>query len=58
MNTADGPTNTSSASSTPWYTDTLFWIFTRSPMTTPSSTNTFLPSVQPVPITAPRRTWL
>ena len=55
---ADGPMNTSSASSTPRYTDTLFCTFTRSPIWTPWSTKTFFPSVQPAPITEPLRKWL
>src|SRR5215207_829429 len=46
VNTADGPTNASSSSSTPAYTDTLFWIFTRSPTRTPVSTNTLEVSIR------------
>ena len=38
VNTAPGPTKTSSASSTPRYTDTLFWIFDRAPIRAPAST--------------------
>ena len=57
MNTAAGPTKTSSASSTPRYTDTLFWIFTRCPTWTPWSMYTPLAKVHPSPITAPVRMW-
>ena len=57
MNTALGPTKTSSPNVTPAYTLTLFWILTRCPIWTPRSTNTFLPSVQPSPMDASVRTW-
>src|SRR3712207_1516834 len=56
VNTALGPTKTSDPSTTPVYTETLFWILQRSPMTAPASTKTFLPSTHPDPITAPART--
>ena len=53
---ADGPTNTSSAIVTPLYTFTLLAILQRSPITAPSSTNTFRARLVPAPTRAPRRT--
>src|SRR4051812_36282370 len=47
---------TSSSSVIPPYTDTLFWIRTRSPMIAPPSTKTFLPRLQSRPMCAPART--
>ena len=42
---------------TPWYTLTLFWIFTRLPTVTSASMYTFLPSDECSPMVAPSRTW-
>src|SRR4051812_46372003 len=53
VNTIEGPQNTSSSSTTPVYTDTLFWILTLLPMTTPGETTTFWPMLQRAPIRAP-----
>src|SRR5450759_1207238 len=57
VKTIDGPQNTSSSSSTPSYTDTLFCILTLLPILTPFITTTFCPSEQRSPITAPPSTW-
>lgn len=57
VNTALGPTNTSSSRVTPENTETLFWIFTPLPIDAPLSTKTFLPRLQPEPIVAPSRMW-
>ena len=51
-----GPMKTPSSSVTPWYRLLLFWTFTRSPTTTPTSTYTFLPMTQSAPMRAPSRT--
>ena len=58
VNTIDGPQNTSSSSTTPVYTDTLFWILTLSPTTTPGEMTTFWPMLQRRPMRAPAITWL
>src|SRR3954452_15867313 len=57
VNTHDGPQKTSSSSSTPSYTETLFWILTWLPILPPAATNTFCPMVQSLPIEAPAITW-
>src|SRR5262249_7855218 len=51
-----GPTNPSSAIVTPSNTETLFWIFPRSPPATPRSTKTFFPRTQLLPTDASVRT--
>src|SRR6185369_2704304 len=57
VNTHEGPQKTSSSSSTPSYTETLFWILTWLPILAPAATNTFWPMVQSLPIEAPAITW-
>src|SRR5215218_4199591 len=49
VNTHDGPRNTSSSMTAPSYSDTLFWIFTLSPMITPVATWTFWPRMHFLP---------
>src|SRR5438067_7174925 len=56
VNTAPGPTNTSSSIVTPLYTDTLFWILQPEPIRTPASMNTFLPMTHRAPTDEPSRT--
>ncbi len=57
VNTIEGPQNTSSSSSTPSYTETLFCIFTLLPSFTPGMITQFWPMLQRSPITAPGSTW-
>src|SRR5690242_7062062 len=57
VNTIEGPQKTSSSSSTPSYTDTLFWILQLSPILVPFMTTTFCPRLHRAPITAPGITW-
>src|SRR6266511_143909 len=57
VNTIDGPQNTSSSRVTPSYTETLFWIFTPSPILTCGSMTTFWPIRQFFPICEWCNTW-
>src|SRR4051794_9358165 len=57
VKTHDGPQKTSSSSSTPSYSETLFCTFTLLPILTPDATSTFWPKMQPSPITASFITW-
>src|SRR3954466_9861368 len=57
VNTIDGPQNTSRSSSTPSYSETLFWILQFSPTMTPFITTTFWPRLHFGPIVAPGSTW-
>src|SRR5438093_6983892 len=57
VKTADGPQKTSSSRVTPVYTDTLFWIFTLSPMTQPGESTTFWPMLQSRPIAELAMMW-
>src|SRR5690606_39565429 len=52
VNTMLGPQNTPSSRNTLSYTETLFWILQRSPISTRLPTNTFCPSDTPLPIFA------
>src|SRR5688572_27083902 len=58
VNTHDGPRNTSSSITAPSYRDTLFWILTLSPMTTPVATWTFCPRMHRLPSLHFGMTWL
>jgi hypothetical protein len=49
VRTHDGPRKTSSSTTVPVYTETLFWILTLSPRTTPPAMNTFCPRLQRAP---------
>src|SRR5437762_12181352 len=57
VNTADGPTKTSSARVTASYRDTLLAMRQPSPTTTAPPTYTFWPSTTPAPSRAPGMTW-
>src|SRR5215472_8432114 len=57
VNTIEGPQKTSSSSSTPVYTETLFWILTLLPIRQPGDTTTFCPRLQRLPILLPDIMW-
>src|SRR5437762_4508003 len=50
VNTMDGPQKTSSSSTQPVYTETLFWILTLLPMVTSGEITTFCPILHFSPI--------
>jgi len=58
VKTMEGPRKTSSSSVTPWYTDTLFWIFTPLPIFTLRSMKTFWPIIQFSPISEEGMIWV
>jgi hypothetical protein len=54
----EGPQKTSSSSTTPVYTETLFWILTLSPTVHCGEITTFWPMLQRAPMRQSRMTWL
>lgn len=57
VNTADGPTKTSSSRVTPSYIETLFWILHPLPIRAVGKTTTFCPNEQRLPTWHPDTRW-